>query len=103
VDAGEVSDPLPVHERPSGHGYEPSGQPGYGVATADQIYLPVSTPHGLVLSNPWAGWPDALVNGTEELARRLNWAVLSHPPSEELVLHPDIHSHPLPGAAVLSR
>ena len=81
----------------------PSGVGGYGVATAEQIYLPVSTMHGLVLSTPWAGWPDALVIGTEELARRLNWAVLSFPTSEELLLHPDIESHPMPGAAVLSR
>jgi hypothetical protein len=76
---------------------------GYGVATAEQIYLPVSTTHSLVLSTPWAGWPDALVTGTEDLARRLNWAVLSFPTSEELLLHPDIESHPLPGADVLSR
>ena len=81
----------------------PSGQPGYGVATADQIYLPVSTTHGLVLSAPWAGWPDELVIGTEALARRLNWAVLSLPTSEELLLHPDIESHPLPGVSVLAR
>jgi hypothetical protein len=80
-----------------------SGHAGYGVATADQIYLPVSTTHGLVLSTPWAGWPDALVNGSEELARRLNWAVLSLPTSDELLLHPDIDSHPLPRAAVLAR
>jgi len=75
---------------------------GYGVATADQIYLPVSPTHGLVLSHPWAGWPDALVNGTPELARRLNWAVLAFPTSDELLAHPDVQCHPLPGAAVLA-
>jgi hypothetical protein len=80
----------------------PSGQPGYGVISAERIYLPVSTTHGLVLCHPWAGWPNALVIGGEELARRLNWAVLSFPASEELLLHPDIASHRLPGAAVLA-
>jgi hypothetical protein len=69
---------------------------------ADQLYMPVSTTHGLLLSHPWADWPTQLVNGTRELARRLNWAVLTSPMSEELLLHPDVASYPLPGAQVLA-
>ena len=49
---------------------------GYGVATAERLYMPVSTTAALVLSHPWAEWPEAVVHGTEELARRLNWAML---------------------------
>jgi hypothetical protein len=76
---------------------------GYGVATAVQIYVPVSVTHGLVLSRPWAGWPNTLVRGTDELARRLNWAVLTFPPSDALLLHPDIDGHPLPSPTVLEQ
>jgi hypothetical protein len=64
-------------------------QMGYGVATAAQISLPVSS-----FRTPWAGWPDAIVDGNEELAR-LNWAVLSFPTSQELLLNPDIDTYPL--------
>jgi hypothetical protein len=74
---------------------------GYGVATAERLYMPVSTTAALVLSHPWAEWPEAVVDGTEELARRLNWAMLTHPSNRELLLHPDIAQHPLPSPAEL--
>lgn len=76
---------------------------GYGVVTAERLYMPVSTTAALVLSHPWAGWPEAVVHGTEELARRLNWAMLTHPSNRELLLHPDIAHHPLPSPAELAR
>src|SRR5581483_11017767 len=76
---------------------------GYGVVTAERLYMPLSTTTALVLSHPWAGWPESVVRGTEELARRLNWAMLTHPSNRELLLHPDVAEHPLPAPALLAR
>lgn len=64
--------------------------------------MPVSTTVALVLSRPWAGWPEEVVSGTEELAQRLNWAMLTEPSNFELLLHPDVEQHPLPPVAELS-
>jgi hypothetical protein len=86
-----------VHINPSGDSL------GYGVATAERLYMPVSTTTALVLSHPWAGWSEAVVWGTEELARRLNWAMLTHPANRELLLHPDIKQHPLPSPTELAK
>ena len=86
-----------VHINPSGDSH------GYGVVTAERLYMPVSPTHALVLSHPWAGWPEGAVHGTEELARRLNWAVLYYPSNRELLLHPDVKRHPLPPPAVLAK
>jgi len=86
-----------VHINPSGESH------GYGVVTAERLYMPVSTTVALVLSRPWTGWPEKVVSGTEELARRLNWAMLTEPSNFELLLHPDIEQHPLPSAAELSK
>jgi Protein of unknown function (DUF4238) len=86
-----------VHINPSG------GSFGFGVATAEQLYLPTSPTEALVLSHPWTSWPEARVEGTMELATRLNWAMLSHPSNEELLLNPDVPSHPLPPPSVLAR
>lgn len=86
-----------VHINPSGDSM------GYGVATAERLYMPVSTTTALVLSHPWAGWPESVVHGTEELARRLNWAMLTHPSNGELLLRPDIARHPLPSPAELAK
>jgi hypothetical protein len=85
-----------VHINPTGEQY------GYGVATAERLYMPVSPSHALLLSHPWTSWPEASVQGTTELAVRLNWAMLSYPSNRELLLHPDIEHHPLPGAALLA-
>lgn len=72
-------------------------QMGYGVATAEKLYLPVSPTRALVMSLPWASWPECIVHGTDALARRLNWATLTLPTSERLLMHPDVAAHPLPG------
>lgn len=75
---------------------------GYGIATAQRLYMPVSTTAGLVLSHPWSGWEETVVHGNG-LARRLNWAILTHPANNELLLHPDISGHPLPSVVELRR
>lgn len=85
-----------VHINPYGEQY------GYGAATAERLFMPASPSDALVLSHPWTSWPEAAVDGTTELATRLNWATLSHPNNRELLLHPDIEHHPLPGPALLA-
>lgn len=85
-----------IHINPSGD------STGYGVATAEQLYMPVSTTHALLLSHPWTSWPEARVKGSRELATRLNWAMYTYPPNTELLLHPDVEDHPLPGPGVLA-
>jgi hypothetical protein len=70
--------------------------------TAERIYMPVSATLALVLSHPWTNWPEAVVSGTTDLAARLNWAMLSHPSNTELLLDPDVPSHPLPRPALLA-
>jgi hypothetical protein len=86
-----------VHINPSGASY------GYGAVTAERLYMPASTTNALVLSHPWPGWPEAVVHGTDELARRLNWAMFTHPSNLQLLLHPDVEQHPLPSVAELSK
>jgi hypothetical protein len=76
-----AENPL-VHINPSGESL------GYGAATAERMHMPVSPSHALVLSHPWTSWPEATLGGTTELARRLNWAMLSYPSNRELLLHP---------------
>jgi hypothetical protein len=81
----------------------PSGEStGSGVMTAERIYMPVSATLALVLSHPWTNWPEAVVNGTMDLAVRLNWAMLSHPSNTELLLDPNVPGHPLPSPALLA-
>jgi hypothetical protein len=42
---------------------DPSGEStGYGVPTAEQLYMPVSTTHALVMSHPWTS-TEALASG----------------------------------------
>ena len=74
---------------------------GYGVITAERLYLPITPSLALVLSHPWTSWPEARVSGTRLLAERLNWATLVHPNSSELLCHPDVEHHALPGLSVL--
>lgn len=82
----------------------PSGQSmGYGVATAERMYMPISPRLALVLSAPWAGWPEGSVQGTPELAKRLNWAMYSYPSNGWILKRPDVEQHPLPGVAELLR
>jgi hypothetical protein len=93
---------LLTGEEPVVH-INPSGETiGYGVVTAERMYMPVSTTHGLVLSHPWTSWPEDLVSGKDELAQQLNWAVIVHPNNRELLLHPDIERHPIPAAGLLA-
>jgi hypothetical protein len=76
---------------------------GYGVVTAEQFHFPVCPSRTLVLSHPWTSWPEGRVNGSRELAERLNWATYVHPANEELLTHPETAAHPLPSLAVLER
>jgi hypothetical protein len=46
-----------VHINPSGDSM------GYGVVTAERLYMPVSPTSGLLLSHPWTDWPEALLSG----------------------------------------
>ena len=75
---------------------------GFGVLPAERMYMPVSPTHALVLSHPWTSWPERCVNGTVELARRLNWAMLNYPTNEHLLMHPDVAAHPLPTVGTLA-
>jgi hypothetical protein len=80
----------------------PSGETmGFGVITAERIYMPVSPSRALVLSHPWSSWPEGHMPGTVEMAQKLNWAMLRYPTNDELLLHPDVASYPLPGPGLL--
>ena len=85
-----------VHINPTGD------TAGFGVLAAEQMYLPISPTSGLLLSHPWTTWPEAVVDGTPELAERLNWAIVAYPSNDEVVCHPDVAGHPLPGVARLA-
>ena len=43
------------------------------------------------------------MRGTRELATRLNWATFVHPANGELLAHPGVSAHPLPGVGLLWR
>lgn len=85
-----------VHINPSGR------STGFGVATAERMYLPVSPRVALVLSLPWAEWPEGSVIGTPELAKRLNWAMFAYPNNRKLLRHPDVDQYPIPGVSELT-
>lgn len=81
----------------------PSGEDiGFGVLMAERIYMPVSPTRALVLSHPHSSWPEDRMEGDVELARRLNWAMVTFPTNEELLLHPDIEGYPLPTVSTLA-
>lgn len=82
-----------VHINPSGESL------GFGVVTAEQMYLPVSPTQALLLSHPWSDWPHARVRGGHELAAKLNWAVLLL--NRRFLLHPEVETYPLPGVGLL--
>jgi hypothetical protein len=76
---------------------------GIGPATADEVRLPISPTHALVLTPPEPGRNpfdrsnrEHTYAGTRAAARRLNWGTLTFPPSERLLLSPDVEQHPLP-------
>jgi Protein of unknown function (DUF4238) len=75
---------------------------GYGVLTAERIYMPVSPTAALLLSHPWTSWPETCVHGSRALAQRLNWAMLSYPSNDRLLMHPDVKGHPLPSPGLLA-
>ncbi len=82
----------------------PSGETGgFGVVTAERIYMPVSPTTALLLSHPWTSWPERRVHGTRELAQRLNWAMLNYSTNEHLLMRPDVVAHPLPGVVTLAQ
>jgi hypothetical protein len=85
-----------IHINPSGEQF------GFGVVTAEQMYMPVSPSRALLLSHPWTSWPETKVDGTRELAQRLNWAMLTYPSNNELLMDPDVEAHLLPGIACLA-
>ena len=86
-----------VHINPTGD------MAGYGVLAAEQMYLPISPSRGLLLSHPWTKWPEGIVDGTSELAQRLNWAIIAYPSNDEIACHPDVEEHPLPSVARLAK
>jgi hypothetical protein len=92
---------LLTAENPVVH-INPYGEAGWGVGTAERMYMPVSPTLGLVMSAPWSDWPEEIVNGSADLAERLNWAIVSYPATRYVLMHPDLPEHPLPGAPLLA-
>jgi hypothetical protein len=97
-------------EHPISYWREPSSMDamcGIGLATADEVRLPISLTRALVLTPPESGRKlfdvseqERTYVGDEVAARRLNWGTLSFPPSERLLLSPDMAQHPLPHYAL---
>lgn len=97
---------LLTSEHPLSYWREPSPMDriyGIGPATADEVRLPISPTRALVLTPPEPGRKpfdrseqECTYVGTRAAARRLNWGTLTFPPSERLLLSPDVAHHPLP-------
>lgn len=97
---------LFTSEHPLTYWREPSPMDrmyGIGPATADEVRLPISPTRALVLTPPEPGRKpfdrsehERSYAGTRTAARRLNWGTLTFPPSERLLLSPDVAQHPLP-------
>lgn len=93
-------------EHPLSYWREPSRMErmyGIGPATADEVRLPISPTRTLVLTRPEPGRKpfdlsehERAYVGSLSAARRLNWGTLTFPPSERLLLSPDVVQHPLP-------
>lgn len=78
---------------------------GIGPATADEVRLPISPTRALVLTQPEPGRKlfdrsehERVYEADRAAARRLNWGTLTFPPSDRLLLCPDISEHPLPAS-----
>jgi hypothetical protein len=76
---------------------------GIGPMTADEVRLPISPMRALVLTPPEPGRKlfdksehERAYVGDEPAARRLNWGTLTFPPSDRLLLSPDVAQHALP-------
>lgn len=97
---------LFTSEHPLSYWREPSPMDrmyGIGPTTADEVRLPISPTRALVLTPPEPGRKpldrsehERTYAGTRTAARRLNWGTLTFPPSERLLLSPDVAQHPLP-------
>jgi hypothetical protein len=71
--------------------------------TAEEVRFPLSPTRALVLTPGGPRSDERSYEGTVAGAARLNWGTLSFPPSERLLLSPDVARHPLPGAAELRK
>jgi Protein of unknown function (DUF4238) len=76
---------------------------GIGPATSDEVRMPISPTRALVLTPPELGRKPFdrsehhhTYPGDRAAAKRLNWGTLTFPPSERLLLCPDVEQHPLP-------
>ena len=76
---------------------------GIGPMTADEIRFPLSPTRALVLTPPEPGRKmfdrsqnEGACDPTTTAARVLNWGTLTSPPSQRLLLSPDVQHHPLP-------
>jgi hypothetical protein len=97
-------------EHPISYWREPSPADrmlGIGPATADEVRLPISPTRALVLTPPEPGRKPFDISeheheyaGDQMAAERFNWGTLSFPPSERLLLSPEIAQHPLPRHAL---
>jgi hypothetical protein len=79
------------------------GGDGIGLVTADEVRLPIGPWSALVLTPPEFGREpfdrsrsERTYRGDITTAQRLNWGTLSFPPSERLLLAPNLKTHPLP-------
>jgi hypothetical protein len=73
------------------------------LVTADEVRLPIGPWSALVLTPPEFGREpfdrsrsERTYRGDITTAQRLNWGTLSFPPSERLLLAPNLKTHPLP-------
>lgn len=76
---------------------------GIGPATSQEVRMPISPTRALVLTPPELGRKPFDISehehtyaGDRAAAKRLNWGTLTFPPSERLLLSPDVAQHPLP-------
>jgi hypothetical protein len=67
---------------------------GLGLGTADATYVPLSPSRALAV-RPTLG-ADRAFTGSPSLARKLNYQVLTASLSDQLLLCPDVATHPLP-------
>lgn len=72
---------------------------GYGVATAEKLYLPLSPTRALVMSLPWSDWPERIVVRHRGVGAATE---LGRPGAADQRAAPDASrrrkAHPLPGA-----
>lgn len=69
---------------------------GLGLATSDEVRMPLDPQTALVLTHPELGFPDRTGSGSQRAAGWMNFSTWAFRPSRPLVLCPDIERHPLP-------